>query len=164
MKLNIRQTIETLGMLAVVISLLLVAYEIRQANRIAVVNTEFDLRNSYHATNVAILNNPDMVDFMVRMNTKGESLEGPDEIRAMSWTFLHLNTWLATALAYENGVTTKETYQNILDNINNAMARSSPEMIEIWRRSIDSFPSLAETQIFEYANGALTQYETAASE
>ena len=128
------------------------------------VNTEFDLRNSYHAANLALLNNPDMVNFMIRMNTKGEPLEGPDEIRAMVWTYLRLNTWVATALAYENGVTTEETYQNILNNIENVMARSSPEMLEIWRSSIDSFPSLSETQIFEYANETLTRYETAASE
>ena len=128
------------------------------------VNTEFDLRNNYHATNIALLNNPDMVDFIVRMNTSGVPLEGPDEIHSMAWTFIHLNTWVATALAFENGVTTKETHQNILDNIESGMARSSPEMLEIWRKSLDSFPSLAETQIFDYANDVLTRYETATSE
>jgi hypothetical protein len=164
MKWTSKQTVETIGVLAVVFSLLLVAYEVRQANRIAVVNTEFDLRNRYQATNIALLNNPDMVDFMIRMNTSGEPLEGPDEVRAMAWTFLRLNTWVATAIAYESGVTTEQTYQNILDNIDNVIGMSSPEMRQIWRTSINKFPSLKGTQIFEYANSALARYETAGSE
>ena len=164
MKWNSKQIVEAVGILAVVFSLLLVAFEIRQANRIAVVNTEFALRNSYHDTNIALLNNPDMVDFAIRTRIPGEPLEGGDEIRAMVWTYLHLNTWVATALAYENGVSTEETYRNILDNAENVIGRSSPEMRKIWRRSIDSFPSLQDTPIFQHANAVLTRYETAGSE
>ena len=164
MKWNSRQSVEAIGVLAVVVSLLLVAYEIRQANRIAVVNTEFELRNSYQETNIAALTNPDMVEFMFRLQSGGQPLEGPDEIRAIVWTYIHMNSWVAMALAYESGVSTEETYQNVLDNIENSIGRSSPEMLEIWRASIDSFPSLAETQIFEHANRVLTRYETAASD
>lgn len=159
MKWNNKQVIETIGLLAVVFSLLLVAYEVRQANRIAVVNTEFELRNSYHATNLALLNNPDMVDFVVRMGATGQSLEGPDAVRARAWTYLQLNTWLATALAYENGVTTEETYSNILDHVENVIGRASPEMRAIWRSSIDSFPSVANTPVFQHALEVLARYE-----
>ena len=164
MKWNSKQIVEAVGILAVVFSLLLVAFEIRQANRIAVVNTEFALRDNYHDTNIALLNNPDMVDFAVRATTSGEPLEGGDEIRAVVWTYIHLNTWVATALAYENGVSTEETYGNILDNIENVIGRSSPEMRKIWRGSIDSFPSLQDKPIFQHANTVLTRYETARSE
>lgn len=156
-----RKVIEAIGLLAVVFSLLLVAYEIRQANRIAVVNTEFELRNSYQATNLALLDNPDMVDFMVRMQTSGAPLQGPDEVRARIWTYLRLNAWLATAIAYENGVATEATYQNILNNIDNVMARSSPEMRQVWRASLDSFPSLEGTAVIRYASDALARYDTA---
>jgi len=164
MKWNSRQFVEAIGLSAVVLSLLLVAYEIRQANRIAVVNAEFELRSSYQATNIALLDNPDMVDFTIRLQTSGEQLEGPDKVRALAWTYIHLNGWVAMALAYENGVTTEETYGNILDNIEGAIGRSSPEMRAIWRTSIDSFPSLANTEIFQYANGVLDRLETAGSE
>lgn len=159
MKWNNKQIFETIGLLAVVFSLLLVAYEVRQANRIAVVNTEFELRNSYHTTNIALLNNPDMVDFVVRMGTTGQPLEGPDAVRARAWTYIQLNTWLATALAYENGVTTEETYLNILDNIENVFGRASPEMRAVWRSSIESFPSLAGTPVFQHALEILARYD-----
>ena len=164
MKWNSKQSVEIIGVLAVVFSLLLVAYEVRQANRIAVVNTEFDLRNRYLTANIALLSNPDMVDFVVRMHTSGEPLEGPDEVRAIVWTYLRLNTWLATALAYESGVTTEQTYRNILDNIDSVIGQSSPEMRQIWRASINSFPSLKGTQIFQHANDVLASYETGGSE
>lgn len=164
MKWNIRQIVEAVGMLAVVLSLLLVAFEIRQANRIAVVNTEFAMRSSYHETNIALLNNPDMVEFVIRAQTSGESLEGPDKVRAIVWTYLHLNSWVATALAYENGVSTEETYGNVLNNIENAIERASPEMRKIWRGSIDSFPSLHDKPVFQYVDTVLTRYKTAGSE
>ena len=163
MKWKSKQIVEAVGILAVVFSLLLVALEIRQANRIAVVNAEFALRESFRDTNIALLNNPDMVDFAVRATTSGEPLEGGDEIRAVVWTYIHLNTWVATALAYENGVSTEETYGNILDDIDNVIGRSSPEMREIWRASIASFPSLQNTQIYQHANTVLARYETAGS-
>jgi hypothetical protein len=164
MKWNSKQIVEAVGILAVVFSLLLVALEIRQANRIAVVNAEFALRDSFRETNIALLNNPDMVDFAIRATTSGEPLEGGDEIRAVVWTYIHLNTWLATALAYENGVSTEETYGNILDDIENVIGRSSPEMRTIWRGSIASFPSLQDTPIYQHANAVLTRYETPESE
>lgn len=160
MKWTSKQFVEAIGLLAVVLSLLLVAYEIRQSNRIAVVNTEFDLRNRYQATNLALLTDPEMVDFLVRMRTPGVPLEGPDQVRAAAWTYLSLNTWVATALAYESGVTTEQTYRNILDNIEATLRRSSPEMRQIWRASIASFPSLKETPVFAYANEVLARLES----
>lgn len=159
MNWNNQKILEIVGVLAVVFSLLLVAFEIRQANRIAVVNTEFELRNSYQQTNHLILSNPDMVDFLLRIQTAGEPLEGPNRVRAMSWTYLNLNSWVAMELAYENGMTTEETYQNILDNIDNVMNRASPEMREVWRLSIDSFPSLSNKAIFQRAKEVLARYE-----
>lgn len=164
MKWNSKLIAEAAGMLALIFSLLLVAFEIRQANRIAVVNTEFALREAYRETNLALLNNPDMVEFVVRLTTIGEPLEGPDEVRAMAWTYLHLNTWLATALAHENGVSTEETYGNILDNIENVIGRASPEMRRIFRRSIDSFPSLQDQPVFQHADAVLSRYESAGRE
>lgn len=163
MKRYSKQSVEVIGVLAVVLSLLLLAYEVRQANRIAVVNTEFELRGQFQETNLALLSNPDMMDFLLRMRTSGVPLEGPDEIRAIIWTYLNLNVWVATALAYESGVTTEQTYHNILDNIESAIARSSPEMRQIWRASINSFPSLKGTQVFQHANDVLARYEIAES-
>lgn len=161
MKWSTKELFEATGVLAVVLSLLLVAYEVRQANRIAVVNAEFELRNSFHATNIALLSNPGMVDFVVLMQTRGQSLEGADGVRARAWTYLSLNSWLATALAYESGIATEETYRNVLDNIDNAIARSSPEMRAIWRASIESFPSLQDNPVFQEALATLGRYESA---
>ena len=157
---NSKQVVEAIGLVAVVVSLLLVAYEVRQANRIAIVNTEFELRNSFQETNLALLTNPDMAQFLVRTNTSGELLDGPDGVRARAWVYSNLNSWLAIALAYENGVTTEETYGNILDNIENAIARASPEMRNVWRAAIDSFPSLEQSPVMQRAREALARRET----
>lgn len=164
MKWNSKQIVEAVGISAVVLSLLLVALEIRQANRIAVVNAEFALRESFRDTNIALLNNPDMVDFAILASTSGEPLEGGDEIRAVIWTYIHLNTWVATALAYENGVSTEATYGNILDEVENVIGRSSPEMRKVWRASMANFPSLKDSPIYQHANEVLARYETAGSE
>lgn len=107
MKRNGRHLVETIGVPAVVLSLLFVAYEIRQANRIAVVNG-----------------------------------------------------WLASTLAFEKGVSTEQTQRNVLENIDNAIARASPRMREIWRASLDSFPSLADSVVFRRARAALQEQET----
>ncbi len=159
MKPSGKQLLETIGLLAVVFSLLLVAYEVRQANRIAVVNSEFELRNSYQATNLALLTDPAMVDFLLRTNTPGQSLDGPDGVRARAWVYINLNAWLAAVLAHENGVTTEQTFNNILDHIDNAIARGSPEMREVWRTAIDSFPSLESSPVIQRALQVLAREE-----
>lgn len=161
MKGSGKQVLETVGLLAVVGSLLLVAYEVRQANRIAVVNTEFELRTSYQATNLALLTDPDMVEFLLRTTTPGQPLDGEDQIRARAWVYVNLNASLATALAFDNGVTTEQTFANILDNIDNAIGRASPEMREVWRGAIDSFPSLESSPVFERVRAALARQESA---
>ncbi len=161
MKIDNRQIIETVGLSAVVLSLLFVALEIRQSNRIAVVNAEYELRNNFSSINEAILTQPDLADFLLKISIEGEVLEGADAIRARMWTSRLMNIWLAAALAYENGFATQATYDNIFDNIRFGMNRASPEMRVIWRESVASFPSLSDTSVFRHITEMLDQAESA---
>ena len=161
MKAENRQLIEFIGLLAVVLSLLMVAYEIRQSNNIAIVNSEFELRNNFTTINEAVLTEPELVEFLAKISTPGESLEGTDLIKAVSWTYRLMNIWLAAELAYNNGMSTEATYQNIFENIAHSMRDSSPEMRSVWRVSAESFPSLRDTQVMQRIAAELDKWPEA---
>ena len=60
MNLTTKQSLEILGVLSVVLSLLFVAFEIRQTNQIAMVATEIEIRNNFSELNEAMFSDPDL--------------------------------------------------------------------------------------------------------
>ena len=60
--------LEISGMVAVVLSLLFVGYQIQQANRITIVTTEYELRNNYSSLNELIIGNQELAQLFVNIS------------------------------------------------------------------------------------------------
>jgi len=164
-KIDLGQGLTLLANLGVIAGIVFLAVEIQQANRIALVSAEYELRNNFSAINELLLTDSELAEFLHQAEILGSQLDGISADRARMWTYRLINVWIAAEFAYQNGIATEATHQNILENVRARLerARNSREMIAIWRASYNTFPSLASTDVFALMDQMLGEYERAGS-
>ena len=70
MNLDRNGVIEIVGIMTVVLSLLFVAYEIRQSNAIAIGTTSYELSRNWMSSNELIITNPELRSLVVKLTDK----------------------------------------------------------------------------------------------
>ncbi len=103
-------SIEVIGVIAVVVSLLFIAYQILQANRIATGTATIEIQNMFCDIVNTFLNEPELADLGAKLAANDQSLT-PQEIQlAMAFGQKYFVIWDAIEAAYENGLITGRTY------------------------------------------------------
>lgn len=156
--INIGQTVNTLANVGVIAGIIFLILEIQQANRIARVSAEYDLRNNFSSVNELVLVNDELAEFLFRRSEDGAVLDSTARVRAGAWTRRSLNVWLAAESAYENGIATEVTYNNIFDDIRFEIENSGPSMRAVWRDTLNVYPSLSDTAVFMYITELLEEH------
>ena len=67
MKIDSKQIIETSGIIAVVLSVLFLAYEVRQSNEIARTDTRIEIANQYGSISDSIYTNSEVSELMLKL-------------------------------------------------------------------------------------------------
>ena len=158
--MNRTQLFEIVGVTAIVLSLLFVAFEIQQANRIAIVSTNNEVYASFSSINEIVMSDPEFADLLVRSsNAGGDELSTVDRIRLSGWVRRHLNVWLPATIAHGNGMLTEDTYKSIFDDARGSLEEAGPEMLSIWKDVLDEYPGLASTELFFFINRLFEEFE-----
>ncbi len=116
MDINTRQLAEFVGVTAVVLSLIFVALELRQSNKIAIASSENEIRTAQRERSTAILESPEVWDLEVKIKN-GEDLT-PEETVAMTH-FVRSNflIWGTTMQQYNNDVLSEYTLNVQINNM-----------------------------------------------
>jgi len=125
MSLSKSTFLEIGGMVAVVMSLLFVGYQIQQANRIAIVTTEYELRNNYSSLNELIIGNQELAQLFVNISQPDYEMTAIEEVRMVELANRLLNIWLAIETAYDNGMLSEHFFNATFQDIDAAV---TPEM------------------------------------
>jgi len=147
---------ETIGFFAVVASVLFLAAEVRQANRIAIASTEIGIRNGYSEFNRAIHSGPDLAELMVMAREEEVDWSPAERLRVQMVITDLWNTWIGVDTACVNGLAQESTCGELLDDIR-AFINYFPGTRPIWREGIDDYPSLADTQVMVTLRQVLNQ-------
>ncbi len=112
MNLNRNGVIETVGIMAVVLSLLFVAYEIRQSNAIAIGTTSYELSRNWMSSNELIITNPELRSLVVKLTDKDYVLTiDPNELElSLAYARRLLNVWIAIEDAHHQGIVSDAIY------------------------------------------------------
>lgn len=109
MKIDSKQILEIAGVVAVIVSLLFVASEISQSNRIAIrearselISQELELQNSF-------LENPELSALMLKLKDKDPNLSPLDEFQAESFAMQLILRTADLNISYESDFMTEET-------------------------------------------------------
>jgi hypothetical protein len=149
--------LELSGIITVILSLFFVGYEINQANRIAVVNSEQAIWENFAMINELIMSNTEYADLMHELtNADAEFIEGDlEKVRALVRRLA--NVWSAAENSYNNGMLTEPTYQILYDDLRSMMI-TYPGSRVAWRELLDIYPNL-NSGFFGYSRDLLNDLE-----
>ena len=155
-----RTAAEAAGIIAILISLVLLAIEINQSNKIAQASIEYDILSNYNEYNRQVLADPELADFVARLKIADDVALSPgDQVRAHSFVTIFLNIWVAVHTAHENGQLTDDSYQAYLEDVRSKVL-TYPGAVPYFRESVQTSPSVRQFEIFQpifEASDALAQ-------
>jgi hypothetical protein len=141
---HLRETVEIIGVISIVASLLLVAWEVRQANRIASAQIEMQLAQGFNEMNMSRAMTPDFARLFPKLNSPGNHLVTATEesqLQGLAWHFTNL--YYSAQIAHDNGLLDK--YQLDLAQTLDRF----PGLHEPFRQIYDSFPELRSMPVFQ---------------
>ena len=138
---------EMSGAVVVVITLLYLARQIRQSNRIAIASTEIGIRNAFGSINESVYSNPTVAELFAKVSNPDAQLTPAEDVQVLNIVLRFLNSWLAIETAYINGMVPRETYDLIEDNIR-IVLDLYPGTLATWRQAVKGFPALSEKEVF----------------
>ena len=151
-----KSSLEIIGVIAVVASLLFLAYEIRQSNQIARSTITFELGNNVSELNEIVWTNPEVAALHVRASdpryvpTQVES----EMLRAEARRFM--NVWGTVEIAYRNGHQTRAQFDILLDDVEDVLERL-PAAHPIWKRELQKYPDLESFEFYVRAMSAIEE-------
>lgn len=159
MKFENRSLLEGVGVIAVVLSLLFVAFQIQQANRIAIATTEIEVSNNYTELNEFIMENPEFWDLYYKAREPGVELTIVERSIYSNWARRLFNIWRGIDTAYRNGMVPEETYSIIEDDARLELGEGSSELVrDIWTETLGYYPGLADTNVFKIIYKILDEF------
>jgi hypothetical protein len=131
---------ETIGMISIVLGLLLVAWEIRQANNIARAEAVMGLAEQWNEFNSSLTENPDVARlYRYVRNPDEEGISETDRARieGMAWHFI--NIFWSAHIAHENGLLDDADLRNYRADLE-WMVEFMPGLNEEWIRIYETTP------------------------
>ncbi len=145
---HLREIVEIVGVISIVASLLLVAWEVRQSNRIAASEIEMQLAQGFNEMNMSRATTPDFARLFPKMSAPGSHLVTATEesqLRGLAWHFVNL--YFAAQIAHDNGLLDPrrlDTYRLDLQLTLDRFPGLHPAFLQIY----DEFPEMREMPVF----------------
>lgn len=143
------------GILAVALSLLFVAFEIQQSNRIARISTELEISNLYASLNEIQMTDPEFRDFLINLPYSLAEMTPNQRLGAIAYGHRLINTYQPAITAYENGLLTQSRYEAVLSSLRNGM--EMPSTYAIWEELVRIHPEYSSDTLFIYVNKLLNE-------
>ncbi len=131
-----REIVEIVGVVAVVVSLLILAAEVRQSNQIARVEAATSLLSSFNAIHAERASNPEFAKLFPKMeNPDAHLITATDNSQMRGVANHYMNVWRNVQVAYENGLVTEDrlnNFQNGLAGILKDYPGLAPHIVELY--------------------------------
>ena len=141
------RVVATLANAGVIVGLIFLVMEIRQANMIATATAEIEIRALFSEINEAFYAIPEMNELLVKARDSDSELTEAEYLRAFGFALRLENAWLAIEVAYENGLLPADTNTVIEDDMRAALL-NFPALAPAFRQIVDNFPSQESRQVF----------------
>ncbi len=149
MKSRHTQLFEAVGLSAIVISLIFVAYQINQSNRIARGTTSYELSRNWMEMNRFYIAEPEMLSLRIKFENRDFVPESDIELqRSMAYARMLINMWTALEEAHENGIAS-DAYYEIAQNDVKSLIRNRPGILPIFSMVLSNYDNLSEYEVLE---------------
>ena len=146
---HLRETVEIIGVISIVASLLLVAWEIRQANRIAATQIEMQLAQGFNEMNMNRATTPDFARLFPKMNSPGSHLVTATEESQLQGLAWHLaNLYYSAQIAHDNGLLDPWRLDMYRQDLAQTLERF-PGLHASFVQIYESFPEMQSMPVFQ---------------
>ena len=151
---TLKNVAEFVGIGAIVASLLFLAFEIQQSNRIAIASTEVGIRNGYSEFNRGIYTNADTALLMSKARRADVVWSDTEELQVLMAVTDIYNVWLSVETACDNDLAEATTCGELSDDIRTFVGYF-PGVQGALRFNLDSYPSLESSDVHRTLREAL---------
>ncbi len=145
---TIRTAAEAVGIIALLASLVFLALEINQSNKIALASVQYDILSDFNEYHRQVLADPEVAEFISKLEyTDDTALSPAEEARAHAFVTIFVNLWYAIQTAHDNGQLTDGDFQIYVEDARHALRRY-PRAVPYFKASVESAPSLHDVEIF----------------
>jgi hypothetical protein len=145
---HLRETVEIIGVISIVASLLLVAWEVRQSNRIAAAQIELELAHGFNEMNMSRATTPDFAKLFPKMNSPGSHLVTATEqsqLQGLAWHFANL--YYSAQIAHDNGLLDAQRLDMYRQDLAQTLDRF-PGLHASFLQIYDVFPEMGSMPVF----------------
>lgn len=122
---SVKDKLEIVGIVAVVVSLLFLAYEIRQNTDTAAAQAMFDLNEAARETQFLEATDPGLVPLIIKAEKDFDALSEEEQYRYRRWVFAYLNLFESAWNHHHRGVTSDADMEAWKTAYCNYMSRAS---------------------------------------
>ena len=147
---------EIVGLVTVLVSVFFVGYELRQANKIARVETEWQLMNTYASWDEAIISCPEC--FIQSASAFSSTTE---YMRVQSIIYRAINAWQAGEIGYDEGLLSQRTF-NLFYRDANIFINQAKEAgtLALWKQTLDENPDWTDSIVFQHLYDLISNAES----
>lgn len=114
-RIQFRETVEILGVVSIVASLILVAWQVRQSNRIAATDIKMQLTQEYNELHRIRLTSSELAKLYPKLASPQNHLITATEssqMEALAWHYV--NIYSSAQIAYDNGLLSRDQFETYL--------------------------------------------------
>lgn len=149
MTLNrIREYFELIGLIAVVLSLLLVAYEVRQSNRIALATTTYEVVRDVNLFNELGYSDTEFAKLLLELSNEDNEYSEVQALQARLLAHRFVNIWSVQETAYQNGLITDEQFELTKTDVLTVM-NAFPGLASHWKAVFEVQPRLRDSDVLQ---------------
>ena len=113
-KVNVKEILEAIGIIAVVISLIFVGYQLQQSNRIAERDARAEIVANHISLNAIVLENSELAELLGKHRTYGIVVNSVEAEQSRRLADLWFQLWASVVVAYESGYLPERLYRGYL--------------------------------------------------
>ena len=153
---RMRTVVELVGLVAVVVSLLLVAYEVRQSNRIAQATTTYEIARDVNQFNELGYSDAEFAELLLLLTTERAGLSDVQSLQARLLAHRFANLWTVQEKAYDNDLLSQAQFDATRKDVDTVMT-AFPGLLPHWEHVFEAQPGLFESDVLEPLRKALEE-------
>lgn len=145
---QIKDTIELIGMVAVILSLLLVAYEVRQSNRIAQATTTYEIGRDVNQFNELGYTDSGFAELLVKLQDPDFKPSKVEKLQSRLLAHRFINVWTVQENAHRNGLLTDAQFEATKADVI-TVSEAFPYLNRHWPQVFRRQPTLKSSVVLE---------------
>ena len=135
---NLNRWLSLIANSGVLVGIIFLILELDQSNRIAIYDAESMRRSQFLNVNATRIENADIVAKLMHPNPE---LSEPEYVKALYICRQQINTWIDGEMAYNNGLLSELTFEELLIDID-VMVAEMPGLKSAYLYIFESFPDV----------------------